>query len=320
MSFENNIFVAVGAGAGGCNGVKGSDGDGQIVRTSHGRSNEKYFEKDYKIQGFLPNHEGGDGLFASFISPGAGGGAGWFGGAGGYVWKPDSCHGRGGTTSYILLSNLSLLNESFEYIEEPQIFNGTETDNHEHEKITIDTIYQCPEGCSLCNSSIICSKCYDGYYLYNNSCYENCSSVNSHLFGKDGQCFECDPNCATCVGSATECLSCNSKYYLTSENDCQRCPEGCEECKSSSKCIMCTTGFIHKGDNCYCSKGYYSSNDRCQECDPICETCSGSRNNCTSCRFGQILKENMCINATQTVCLNCFTARESLIKSFRKRR
>ena len=50
--------------------------------------------------------------------------------------------------------------------------------------------------CYECTGDV-CSKCLDGFYLNNN------------------QCLFCNDNCETCSGSATKCLSCYDRYYLS---------------------------------------------------------------------------------------------------------
>ena len=63
----------------------------------------------------------------------------------------------------------------------------------------------CPSGCSSCLSSTICLSCANGY-----------TSVVDTSDNSPTQCIACLFPCATCQGSALNCLTCMTNYTLQS--------------------------------------------------------------------------------------------------------
>ena len=72
-------------------------------------------------------------------------------------------------------------------------------------------------------------SCSSGYYIYTptsgtqNSCLQTCPS-GSYALSSNLSCVTCSSPCSTCQG-LTQCLSCLSGFFLTSDNQClTTCP------------------------------------------------------------------------------------------------
>lgn len=113
--------------------------------------------------------------------------------------------------------------------------------------------------------SNVCSGCASGYFYYN------------------GNCYECDENCANC--GASGCHQCNSNYARVYDDvfSIYYC-ELVEDCVNN--CLNCQTS----GDNLGCSQcedGYFlatHSNGECLSCD---EEFGNGDNACLFCGNGQ---------------------------------
>ena len=83
---------------------------------------------------------------------------------------------------------------------------------------------QCPEGCSICTNSSICSMCKAGYWG------SNCNE-------------RCNPNCKeqVCTRDNGYCVEgCEKGYY---GNTCaKQCSSTCESCQNEHTCTSCTIG------------------------------------------------------------------------------
>lgn len=53
--------------------------------------------------------------------------------------------------------------------------------------------------------------------------------------------------CAPCHCS----VDCHSNHYADASGKCQRCMDGCDDCKSADKCDSCSEGF-HRTQNGTC--------------------------------------------------------------------
>jgi len=155
---------------------------------------------------------------------------------------------------------------------------------------------KCQIGCAKCNSLDICLQCSQSYFLYNQSCFQNCpqrsyfdtSTYVCQLCPYD--CLTCDSNrnCLTCSDGDNRfysnvklrCLPKNGYFDNSSKTVAAKCPQGCASCSSSTLCTYCTDGYFLASDNlCYfdsCPSRYYkdSTTRTCQNCALDCYTCA----------------------------------------------
>ena len=98
-----------------------------------------------------------------------------------------------------------------------------------------DDCVECPNHCTACSSSDLCTSCSAGYY--GRSCQLSCPS----------SCL--DHKCDKRFGNCTE--GCRDGYYYN-DNNCIECPERCDSCIDESTCIACKEGFWGNQcqDNC----------------------------------------------------------------------
>lgn len=134
---------------------------------------------------------------------------------------------------------------------------------------------ECSQGCSVCHNDQQCQRCRRGLYLDNGLCVEACHRCNTcfHLipewcsiiallqqltlifefprgFPEGGICKPCSPECASCQGGPTHCLSCDHQYLLQDHScrlqcldgfypageECHRCPTYCRRCTQDGLC------------------------------------------------------------------------------------
>ena len=106
------------------------------------------------------------------------------------------------------------------------------------------------------------------------------------MFIGDGLvCVQCDPNCATCTGKSSTCMSCKPSKPFMVNNDCfEGCPLGFAK-TSETSCSPCVG----------------------------CEDCSESVTKCTKCGLKTSLYQNQCmascaeglIDQGNGICMNC---------------
>lgn len=99
---------------------------------------------------------------------------------------------------------------------------------------------KCPDNCSMCKNSSVCSDCKAGYYLSNGMSCITCSQ-----YCKNGKCITYNGTCNEgCINGWTG-AQCNHK-----------CPFECEQCKqfSSSICNSCIIGYHGTSCGNRCSK------------------------------------------------------------------
>ena len=176
----------------------------------------------------------------------------------------------------------------------------------------------CSSPCNTCTSTATtCTSCLADtstgalQYLYSNTCYLNCpsSTMISGII-----CEDCYVRCATCSGTTTTCLTCDSPYLLYDNQCITSCPSGvtvlyniiyCIDCSSNcltctdlyNQCTTCSSPTVLQGTVCqsYCNTGYYAdSTGVCQLCSG-CATCTGKATTCTSCISGQYLYNSACV-------------------------
>ncbi|KAL4471652.1 hypothetical protein ABPG74_008545 [Tetrahymena malaccensis] len=156
-----------------------------------------------------------------------------------------------------------------------------------------NTCSECHPYCSACNSASLldCTQCtiYQGIQFYlqktaqgatSGYCAQTCLDGYIQQGGSNQPyvCQSCSQSCLTCSKTTDNCTSCFSGLYLKTSTSPQTCV-----------------------DQNSCGLGYYGdkSSLKCQTCDASCYSCSGTSTNCTSCKQGQKLKNNICILASQ---------------------
>jgi hypothetical protein len=131
------------------------------------------------------------------------------------------------------------------------------------------------DGCWVCNTTKICTKCRD---------VEN-GPDNNNL----GTCSACAPNCRSCskpgYGSGV-CDTCKAGFCLDENRKCAKCPENCEICVpgplTTVTCKLCTRGF-----------GKESGTGKCLPCAENCNRCSQSgAGKCDTCNSGYTINVN----------------------------
>ena len=147
-------------------------------------------------------------------------------------------------------------------------------------------IVRCTECFDNSNSNEVeCKRCQKGYKLKNNKCI---LIVPDCTIGEGSLCS----SCRTEDERLDECLTCNSGYFITTDETnnksiCSQCP--------IAFCVKCG---IRNGNNiCYdCENNYYLKNNECQACEigekEKCKTCGTIVGNCGSCNDGYILVKN----------------------------
>lgn len=133
--------------------------------------------------------------------------------------------------------------------------------------INLDNICEkCPNNCTSCKNSTMCEKCENGFFVNSQgNCTpcptENCQDLEEDkchcLNCKDGyfkyqdKCQKCHSECETCSINETNCTSCKTGKYLTTENKCKSCGEKCQTCESNPNnvndiCLTCNLSSIYK--------------------------------------------------------------------------
>ena len=164
-------------------------------------------------------------------------------------------------------------------------------------------------------TNYVCSKCINGYTLYNSFCKKNC---------KKGRLSKCK-SCNLIPGENDQCLTCNDGYYLPTDYNekiqCFPCGIYCKSCNGlidNSYCTQCYEGYVNVGGKCEkrcedrknenckicgddekcskCDSGYYIPTDSdgttCQKCSLTgCEICEGTTllNECKQCYLNDAL-------------------------------
>ncbi|KAL4480200.1 hypothetical protein ABPG74_020716 [Tetrahymena malaccensis] len=216
---------------------------------------------------------------------------------------------------------------------------------------------KCQEGCDDCDISK-CNSCIQGYYIENQKCSkcianciqcsnnqkcDQCDSAKGYFtnskqvqfqilfqihfniydYSNISQiCVKCDQPNQVKNNQKNSC-DCQKGYFLDSNNVCQKCQEGCEDCdiikcnsctqgyyKESQKCTKCIPNCIQctggqKCDQCDSANGYFSdSNQICIKCDQLTQVKNNQTNSC-DCKKGYFLdKTNLC-KKCQEGCDNC---------------
>ncbi len=119
-----------------------------------------------------------------------------------------------------------------------------------------------------------------------------CKCDISTKWNDAGTCTDCDPNCLTCSGSASNnCLTCATPMILnsttkvcecpanqvkTSPSVCTNCDSTCATCNGilNTNCLSCKTPDVQNLVNgqCYCinTNQYMRSDGNCDFCSASC--------------------------------------------------
>jgi hypothetical protein len=174
-----------------------------------------------------------------------------------------------------------------------------------------------------------CSECNAGFYLKNDSLYN--------------QCVKCDVSCDSCINSPNNCITCANNYYkkdtfeIGKENFCyllfalgkeyyvdknnklKLCDKSCDGCfVEDKKCEKCQKEYYNLSDKLgnekyYCYKlhsKYYLDIEKLilNPCDVSCKECKTTAKYCLICEEGYIKKASEYSNS------ECFKPSSILIK------
>ncbi|XP_029295190.1 proprotein convertase subtilisin/kexin type 5-like [Cottoperca gobio] len=165
----------------------------------------------------------------------------------------------------------------------------------------------CLKGCITCQDAKQCQRCRSGLYLQDGVCVVDCQRG----FPQGGLCNPCAPECASCQGNSSHCLSCEKQFllldhscrshclegYYSSETECHRCPAHCRECSQDGLCKKCAKYyFLHEG-KCVddCPIGFFASEKQqeCVRCHADCASCDGPGfDDCDVCRHPKAVRYN----------------------------
>ncbi|XP_037016106.2 tumor necrosis factor receptor superfamily member 1A isoform X2 [Artibeus jamaicensis] len=141
---------------------------------------------------------------------------------------------------------------------------------------------QCPQGKypHSHNSSICCTKCHKGTYLYN-----DCPGP----------------------GLDTDCRECENGTYTASENHLRQCLS-CSKCRKEMDQVEISSCTVDQDTVCGCRKEQYRKywSDtlfQCMQCSlclngTVQVSCSEKQNTVCSCHAGFFVKDNKCISCT----------------------
>ena len=73
----------------------------------------------------------------------------------------------------------------------------------------------CLDNCQICEETVgsNCITCKDTFYQSGKSCLSECPS-GTYNISNTYLCSDCDPTCATCEVTSTNCISCNVGKFL----------------------------------------------------------------------------------------------------------
>ncbi len=180
----------------------------------------------------------------------------------------------------------------------------------------------CHPYCFACTDllSTTCSSCRAGYKLSGTTCATNCLSLYG-LTTNTTLCVLCDPKCAVCFETSTNCSSCTpsggNEAFLLGTQCVNPCPAGyavdtvLHECKlcanpaclscsyiNVSLCYQCNTTTYWYQSNCYNPCPQYTflnaNGVNCTDCDISCAVCTNTPTPCSSCRTGYKLSGTTC--------------------------
>ena len=121
-----------------------------------------------------------------------------------------------------------------------------------------NTCLKCAPGCQNCTTGTQCTTCVANSNTRQNTTL-NCACLPGYYEVNQPVCPACSSECLTCVGTSTNCTSCN------------------------------TTGFFNQvGTTCQCANGYFlaivNGAAQCLKCHFSCANCTGDATTCISCK------------------------------------
>ena len=144
----------------------------------------------------------------------------------------------------------------------------------------------CAKNCINCIGprSNQCTTCKNAFYLYQNTCYQNCPNGTG---SNDKGCELCPITCSTCAfplqGFCTSCIlgytlnqgycdfECiDGYYYNKSLMKCLKCDYRCLTCNiiNGSFCLSCQPEYLFSNGSCdyFCARGYFYPHQGATEC------------------------------------------------------
>ena len=155
-------------------------------------------------------------------------------------------------------------------------------------------------------------------------CNETCSACVS----AGNPCSVCVPNAVKPTRTALYCI-CPVGYYwvyctLPCNYQCLQCPMHCLSCNSATQCTSCITNYFLTSDGqCLssCPINTYVYGLNCLNCDASCRSCSGGMVwDCVTCSSGLVIYKGQCVTTcpnrtfnysivinsySQNVCVDC---------------
>ena len=143
----------------------------------------------------------------------------------------------------------------------------------------VSNCLECPDGCSACENTVICTACKSDYFMGESYLCEpnsECGIGSYILEGVPNTCTSCDAKCSKCTKSSTNCQGCNTGFFLYESSCVQTCPDGFVGVTSTELSSLTTP--------------------TCKECGTNCKQCSATNtNSCTECFNGYLLFDNQCV-------------------------
>ncbi|EAS05890.2 zinc finger lsd1 subclass family protein (macronuclear) [Tetrahymena thermophila SB210] len=179
----------------------------------------------------------------------------------------------------------------------------------------------CTSNCDQCTSQAVCTLCSSNHFLFiDSTCVSSCTQTfledssnrkcvcrpnsflqnnkcicNSSFVELNGECLQCPPNCEICP-SQSNCLICQSPYYLNIDKNCvSQCPDTFIGDSVNKQCV-CRQNSTLTNDKCQCSTGFFDFNGVCQSCSQNCDQCT-SQSVCTICSSNYFLfNDSTCVS------------------------
>lgn len=191
----------------------------------------------------------------------------------------------------------------------------------------------CNSPCKTCiNHPSYCTSCINGKgYLQTSAIAQSCVlSCVDGTYPSGGVCQVCDFRCATCLGSATNCVACPANqvlykggcwgacpaislqrvgqnasctdncpdgFYKVSVTECAACSIQCTTCEgTASTCTSCLHGSVSINGSCtvLCGENEFSFQGFCVACSASCYGCQFNPQNCLSCASGYVKTGSIC--------------------------
>uniref|UniRef100_A0AAV2MQD7 P/Homo B domain-containing protein n=1 Tax=Knipowitschia caucasica TaxID=637954 RepID=A0AAV2MQD7_KNICA len=149
---------------------------------------------------------------------------------------------------------------------------------------------ECHRGCMVCEHPMQCLSCHHGLMLQEGVCVDHCLRG----FPQAGVCVPCLPQCSSCQGNSSTCLSCEPPYLHSLDHtcrercaegsystgrECEACPPDCSQCDHHGLCTKCAQFYFLHQDGCVddCPSGFFvdSQDHECLKCHRECSSCDG---------------------------------------------